>query len=185
MKKQAKMYVQFMMDKLKEMYEGKYKSPFQIPDKKEQKKFHETVKEEWKKFKKESHVKQLDVLNKDSVQEYFSHYLEDIEVKDIDMSYHLDRFDLSLWAHMGDFMFSLGASYPQAEVGEAYVEIYKDLGDGKKEKIVNKMTFDNLEKAMKEIKKVVEGMKPEEEEKKEEEMEEKEEDMEEKEEDKE
>ena len=32
MKKEAKMYVQFMMDKLKEMYEGKYKSPFQIPD---------------------------------------------------------------------------------------------------------------------------------------------------------
>jgi len=171
MKKQAKMYVQFMMDKLKEKYEGKYKSPFQIPDKKEQKEFHKMVKEEWQKFKKESHVKQLDILNKDSVEEYFSHYLDGIEVKDIDMSYHLDRFDLSMWAHIGNHMFSLGASYPQADVGEAYVEIYKDMGDGKKEKVVDKMTFENLEKAIKEIKKVL----SEKEEKPKEESEEKEE----------
>lgn len=173
MKKEAKMYVQFMMDKLKEKYKGEYKSPFQIPSKKEQKEFHEMVKEEWKKFKKESHVKQMDVLNKDSIQEYFSHYLEGVEVKDIDMSYHLNRFDLSLWAHMGDHMFSLGASYPQAESGEAYVEIYKDLGDGKKQKVVDKMTFDNLEKAMVEIKKVI-NKKQEEPEQEEEEEEEKE-----------
>jgi hypothetical protein len=157
MKKEAKMYVQFMMDKLKEMYKGEYKSPFQIPDKKEQKKFHEMVKKEWAAFKKKAHVKQLDVINKDSIQEYFSEYLPEFDIKDIDMSYHLDRFDLSMWAHGKNHMYSIGASYPQADAGESYIEVYEDMGEGKKKKVVNKKIFDNLEKAINMVQKIESG----------------------------
>jgi hypothetical protein len=156
MNKEAVNYVKFMQKMLKEKFNGKYKAPFQIEDKKERDAFFKEVKKEYHAQKKKAHVKQLDVIDKEAIQEYFSHYLENFDVKDIDMSFHLDRFDLSLWAHGKNHMYSVGSSYPMKESGESYIEVYKDLGDGKKEKIIDKMTFDNLEKAIEEIKKIEE-----------------------------
>jgi hypothetical protein len=156
MNKEAVNYVKFMQKMLKDKFKGKYKAPFQIENKKERDDFFKEVKKEYHAQKKKAHVKQLDVLNKESVQEYFSFYLPEFDIKDIDMSFHLDRFDLSMWAHGKKHMYSVGASYPMQEGGEAYIEVYKDLGEGKKEKVIDKMVFDNLEKAVEEIKKIEE-----------------------------
>jgi hypothetical protein len=149
MEKFAKSYVKFMVDSLKKKYKGKYKTPFQMP-KEEKDKFFKQLKDEWKATKK-AHVKHFESMDKASLNEYFSYYLSEFKIKDIDISFDLDRMDLSMWAEGSKYMYNLRASFPVDTVGEAYLEAYESIPEGGKKSIL-KQGFPKLKEAVDKIK---------------------------------
>lgn len=150
MKKTAKNYFKFMLKKLKDTYKGKYKTPLQMPEK-ERKDFFKDVKKEWEAHKKESHVRQLEEINKDSLNDYFSYYLSNFNIKDIDISNHMDRMDLSMWVHGSRYMYNINASYSIDMVGEVMLEVYKET-EGLGKSFVFRQTYPKLEQVIDQVK---------------------------------
>lgn len=153
-KEAASKYTKFLIEELRKMYKGKYKTPMQLPPK-EKKKFFEHIDKNWKSKKeafKEAHVLHLEKLDKANINKYFKHYFSDFDVKDIDIEYHVDRFDLSMWAHGKDHMYSIEATYPLHDSGQVQVEAYSNKkGEGKKK--VDTSVYNKFEDAVKAIKK--------------------------------
>jgi hypothetical protein len=106
------------------------------------------VSEAWK---SQSHVKHFECLDKNAMSEYLSHYCQGLDLKDIDIMFHLDRFDLLMWVHgKNGMMYGIDASYPMVDSGEVSLEVYKSLGSGSKEK-VEFCSCTNFEEVMKKI----------------------------------
>ena len=145
-------YIKFMQEMLKKEFGNKYKAPFQIEDKKIQKDFFKKVKQEYAKHKKKSHTVHMEKMDINSVKEYFKHYIETLDIKDIDIVFHLDRFDLDMWAHGKDnkHYYAIEASFPLEDKGQVSLEVYESKEEEKvKVKVENYNTF---KEAIKEIK---------------------------------
>ena len=152
-KKAATEYTKFLMKELKKMYGDKYKSPMQLPSK-DKKEFFNHIEKNWKSKEesKKSHVMHLEKLDKSNINNYFKHYISDFDVKDIDVRYHLDRFDISMWVHGKNHMYSIEASYPLFDKGQVQVETFSD-SKGKGKKKIDTSVYNNFEDAIKVIKK--------------------------------
>lgn len=103
-------------------------------------------------WKAASHVKHFECLDKNAMSEYLSHYCQGLDLKDIDIMFHLDRFDLLMWIHgKNGMMYGIDASYPMVDSGEVSLEAYKSIEGGSKEK-VEFCTCTSFEEVMEKIK---------------------------------